>query len=163
VTPTNPGPWLIAGLSARMVELHALTGAKELTMGEIANMLTSEFRASLGDSDVTRNAVIGRCRRLGLPARPSPLPPVKTARVKAGKPLRIDAPIVPLEALVALKEQGDALTIYQLDNDTCKFPLGEVSDYPPYLFCGKPTKREGVSYCAAHYSRCHVRARVEWV
>ena len=157
MTPTNPGPWLIAGLSARMVELHALTGAKELTMGEIASHLEHEFNV-----EITRNAVIGRCRRLGLPARPSPLPPVKTARVKAAR-VRVDAPIVPDIALVALKEQGNALTIYQLDSDTCKFPLGEIEDRPPYLFCGKPTRREGVSYCAAHYSRCHIKARVEWV
>jgi hypothetical protein len=154
MTPTNPGPWLIPGLSSRMVELHAQKGAKELTMGEIASHLEHEFNV-----EITRNAVIGRCRRLGLPARPSPLPPVKTARVKAAR-VRIDAPIVPREALV--KEQGNSLTIYQLDNDTCKFVLGAVEDYPPYLFCGQPTKREGVSYCAAHYSRCHIKARVEW-
>ena len=151
MTPTNPGPWLIPGLSSRMIDLHALTGAKALTMGEIAQKLSFEFEIEL-----TRNAVIGRCRRLGLAARPSPLPQKKLR----SKPVRVDAPIAPVEA--ERLPEDNALTIYQLDSDTCKFFLGKIEDYPPYLYCGKQVLREGVPWCPEHYARCHVKARLEW-
>ena len=148
--PTNPGPWLIPGLSSRMIDLHALAGEKALTMGEIAQKLSFEFEV-----EITRNAVIGRCRRLGLAARPSPLPQKKLC-----KPVRVDAPIAPVEA--ERLAEDNALTIYQLREGDCKFVLNDLMARPPFLFCGKAAVREGSPWCLEHYNRCHVKARLEW-
>ena len=139
-------PWDIPGINNRLVELHA---DKNLSMREIADRLAFEFEVEL-----TRNAIIGRCRRVGLPTRPTgtPRPPIIPAQRKP--PLRIDAPIVPEPEPVIGR-----LTIYQLRHDTCRFVLGELADRPPYLFCGEPSNL-GCSWCPTHYRTVYGRPQV---
>ena len=51
------------------------------------------------------------------------------------------------------------LTIFQLTDTTCRFPLDERDSYGIYKFCGHKT-REGSPYCAHHHDRCHTRTPV---
>jgi hypothetical protein len=39
------------------------------------------------------------------------------------------------------------ITIFDLDQFTCRWPFGERH---PYLFCGAPPTRAGASYCPLH-------------
>jgi hypothetical protein len=147
------GPWLKPGITERLEELHAVLGMGELSMGEIANRLSDEFGAT-----VTRNAVIGRCRRQGLPKRMAlkwskPAPPRKRKKRRPRRRLVIDLPpILPVEPA---PPNGTPLTIYQLNDKNCHWPLGPVDDRPPYLFCGKPAVHEGCPWCGEHYDEAH--------
>ena len=141
-------PWLIPGLTQRLIALHAQTGAAEMSMGDIADRLNFEF-----ETDLTRNSIIGRCRRLGLPARVSGAN-FRRAAMKPPKVrmVRIDAPIPARDLPAGPRPEG--LTIYQLGRGDCRFPLGEMQDRPPFSFCGQE-QAEGRSYCAAHHKLTH--------
>ena len=47
-----------------------------------------------------------------------------------------------------------SLTIFQLTDTTCRFPLDERDSYGIRKFCGRETQ-ERSSYCAHHHDRCH--------
>jgi hypothetical protein len=147
--------WLTPGITERLIELHALSGADAMTMREIADKLSFEFELEVG-----RNAVIGRVYRLGLPMRDT----VPFRKRKSGpKPkriyVRVGAPIEPACAKVPVGQTG--LTILQLRDGVCKFPLGEALQRPPYLYCGEVAE-EGCSYCGEHYARTHSVPKVRW-
>ena len=138
--------WLTPGLTERLIELYARDGSAIMSMSMLAAKLNTEFRTKL-----TRNAVVGRCHRLNLPARE---PPIKRSYNKSTRPgpkpmriVRIDAPIMPREA-VKLPD-GNALTIYQLGFSDCRWPLGEAMARPPFLYCGKAAI-DGRPYCGKH-------------
>ena len=151
--------WLTPGINERLRDLHARDGSAALSMSMLADKLNEEFGTNL-----TRNAIVGRCRRLGLPRRPAPI--VRTypkPKAKPGpKPMRIfkvDAPIMP-DIAVRLPEDN-ALTIYQLETDTCHWPLGEAMARPPFLYCGKAAV-EGRPYCAAHCAKAYNAPAKVW-
>lgn len=143
--------WLLPGINERLIELHALSGARALTMAQIADKLSFEFEVELG-----RNAIIGRCHRLGLPLRPAvPFVHRKTPQAKRIR-IRLEAPIEPAFAEATAGQAG--LTIYQLREGVCRWPLGEVNDTPPYLYCGE-TAEFGCPWCPAHFDKAHPRVR----
>ena len=143
--------WLRPGINARLIELHALSGARALTMAQIADKLSFEFEVELG-----RNAIIGRCHRLGLPIRPMvPFPRKKTPQAKRIR-VRLEAPIEPVFAEAMAGQAG--LTIYQLREGVCRWPLGEVNDTPPYVYCGEATEY-GCPWCSTHFDKAHPRVR----
>jgi hypothetical protein len=111
------------------------------------------------DIKLTRNALIGKARRLGLPMRGQQ----KLARLPIEKKIRlrarpVDAPIEPVvEPPPATPQRG--VTIYQLNGRTCRWPLGAVEDWPPYLYCGADAPPD-CPYCPEHSGRAfsHPRA-----
>ena len=121
-------PWNIPGIDARLRELHR----QGLFFSEIAQGLNAEY-----GTELTRYACIGRAHRLDLPNRPNILVERKP------KP----PPIV-----------HDPIPIQQLDRSNCHYPLGEMLDRPPYLYCGMPAL-EGFSWCAKHYRKVYVPTR----
>jgi hypothetical protein len=142
--------WLIPGVDARLRELHALGGAAALSMGEIADRLNREFQIG-----ITRNSVIGRCGRTGL--KRNGLTVKAQAAKKAGRPkvtrirpIRVDAPIVP--EIEPPADDTPGITILQLKRSTCRWPLGAMQDYPPFLYCGRDVRFDG-PYCTAHHER----------
>ena len=90
----------------------------------------SEIGRRLG---VTKNAVVGKAHRLGLPRRESPI----------GRGTRKSG-IVRLEKLSA---------------GMCSWPEGHPGT-PGFRFCGKPAVR-GKPYCLAHCARAYVRGSKE--
>jgi hypothetical protein len=70
--------------------------------------ITETMNAKFG-THLSRNACIGKARRLSMPPRAAANNPV-------GK-----------------------VTIYDLRDDRCKWVLGAVNARPPYLYCGEPT------------------------
>lgn len=121
-------PWNIPGIDARLRELHK----QGLFFSEIAEGLNAEYGTQL-----TRDACIGRAHRLELPDRPN----IITAHKRKAPPIIYDP-----------------ISIEQLDRSNCHYPLGEMMDRPPYLFCGMPAK-DGFSWCAKHYKKVYSGAR----
>ncbi len=135
----------------------------------------------------SRNSVIGRCHRIGisipfdpnkpkkarvrdgrstnglaavLAARapgPKPNPRPSASTVRYGKPEMHAAPL-PLPA--AEPPTDAACDLFDLTNDTCRFPLGALND-PPKLFCGDPNANlaAGMPYCARHAQHCYAPQR----
>jgi GcrA cell cycle regulator len=133
-------------MTERLRELHALSGADYLTTSQIAEKLAAEFKVG-----ITKNSVIGRSHRLKLELRDNvPFVRRKATSMQKRKYHRVDAPIVPVEAIV--KVSGQPITIYQLrDYVDCKWPFG---DNPPFLYCGKQ-QLEGRPYCLDHCSMAY--------
>jgi GcrA cell cycle regulator len=151
--------WKTPGLNERLRELHARDGSAQLSMSMLAEKLNAEFGTHL-----TRNAIVGRCRRLSLPGRPAPLQrtypqPKSKPGPKPMRIVRIDAPIMPYEA-VKLPEDN-ALTIYQLGHGDCRWPLGAALDRPPFLYCGHVAV-DGRPYCSAHCAKAYNAPAKVW-
>lgn len=50
------------------------------------------------------------------------------------------------------KPEIGCFTVYDLSADVCAWPSGDIySECAEHRFCGLPTMRRGVSYCAPHY------------
>lgn len=112
---------------------------ENLTFKVIAQRLTEQF-----GQPFTKNACVGRAHRARLPPRP-PRPEVPRKSKEKRMPIRIDAPILPLEA--HRMANGRDLTIYQLHAEDCRWPSNE--DRPPFTYCGR-TAEEGLPYCPDH-------------
>jgi hypothetical protein len=123
----------------------------ELPFRRIAALMSIWF-----DITLTSNACIGKAHRLGLPMRGhragfrKPHQP-HTKRPKMIK-VRVDAPIAPVEAIIPDAPPPEGLTIYQLRENTCHWPLGETYARPPFQYCGEPSLL-GRSYCVTHMSK----------
>lgn len=117
--------------------------------GEIANRL---------NCSISRNAVIGKVHRLGLPPRSTK----KNTHYKRKNTRRkrvfwvpaktAEVPMPKVEKLAPEPVGGHGLTLLQLTVGTCKYPLGEKS--PAKFFCGVATP-EGSSFCEYHRGICY--------
>lgn len=129
---------------------------ERLSFTDIAKAMNAEFGTTL-----TRNACIGKSHRLYLPIRGPHERQRKADNTKTGgrkmrRKTRVDAPSAPLEAEVSSGDEP--LTIYQLREGDCHWPLGAMLDYPPFQYCGKPTDI-GRSYCLDHCERAYNKPR----
>lgn len=122
--------------------------ASELTASQIA----TEMNCGL-----TRNAIIGKVHRLGLPLRGVKfhVPKMKSVKVKktrtdpyAKRWGAIDPDLKPpnMSELRCVEVVSRGLTFEQLGRNDCRWPEG---DRAPYTFCGN-LKFQG-SYCAGHH------------
>lgn len=160
-TSGEPSPW-----TEHAVEQLKIMWATGLTCREIAGAL---------GNGISKNATIGKARRLGLeprdPAVSSSSTNRKIPQTKRGnRPNRLahgdrrlsqvlrrkaifaPAPAEPTPAAVSAPPaeptpyQFLSLTLEQLEHGQCRYPHGEG----PFLFCGAPSQ-ENSSYCP----RCH--------
>jgi GcrA cell cycle regulator len=124
----------------------------------------SQIAAELGG--VTRNAVIGKVHRLGLSGRakspssaaPRPRKPRQThmLRVSRGSirgntalayayDLDVEAEPEPIENIIPI---GQRRTLLELNEETCRWPIGDPATQD-FFFCGgKPIS--SLPYCAYH-------------
>jgi hypothetical protein len=125
-------------LIARFKALHK---DGERSFADIAGTLSHEFGIRL-----TKNACIGKARRLGLKARAHVPPPLPRKGQRRGKPRPIPA-VLPGWRIEPprLPPAAGKVTIYQLKDGVCHFPHGEQ---PPYTYCGAKALRG--SWCATH-------------
>ena len=131
---------------ARLRELHG----NGMPFRQIADTLNAEFNTAL-----TRNAVIGKGRRLQLKLRATPWStkrkekPARPKRERRVTLRTVAPPLVPPEPVTP-----GTLTMEQLTEHTCRWPEGLN---PPYTYCGEPTLH-GTSFCRAHCIRAYGRA-----
>jgi len=121
---------------------------------EIAAQMSATFGL-----EISRNACIGKARRLELPMRASDGPRVprpRPAKTLPKKPVRVDAPIPPPAEVEP--EPPIGVSIYQLESGVCRWPLGKLEDRPPFRYCGHDTPIEEV-YCAEHREISYNRPR----
>jgi hypothetical protein len=148
------GLWeTMPGLVQRLMELHALAGVQQMSMAAIAGKLSREFNVT-----ISKNAVIGKSRRLRLPPRPQGA----TILTRKPEPKRVrKVHIAPIAPPIAPRCEGAGLTIYQLRDGDCHWPLGATEDRPPFAYCGEPSDI-GRPYCVTHYQRGHIAPRKVW-
>jgi GcrA cell cycle regulator len=85
-----------------------------------------------------------------MPREAKPKPPPKPKPQTSGERVALAL------ALAALKADGMRMpmilpgcSLIELTDHLCKFPLGEMLDPPPFLFCGIPSL-PGLPYCLEH-------------
>ena len=134
---------------------------KGLSFSRIADAINARF-----NSAYSRNATIGRARRMGLsgpagaedPARPKPRPKPRPARLKKMR-ARLAAKSRPRLAVFkrarALKLRCVGivprhLSLVDLEPGDCRYPYGGDAEGEAITFCGHPS-REGSSYCVSHF------------
>lgn len=144
------------------VELLRRLWSEGLSAGQVA--------AEIG-AGVTRNAVIGKIHRLGLPDRAAAKP---AGRARIGRPgenrqveqaVRKPAPSAPIApALTPIAEPAevaipvsDRVTLLDLRDSMCRWPVGH--DGARHLFCGAHSAdfAHGRPYCAEHAEAAHER------
>jgi GcrA cell cycle regulator len=122
-----------------------------------------EINARFGTA-YTRNAVVGRAKRLGLipPARmasPSIVPSLP-GDVCPPSPRRLALPYLNVPPQSAMKPvaggklrcvgvQPRLIPLDQLDREDCRYPYGGDKDGEEITFCGHPCQ-PGSSYCTPH-------------
>jgi GcrA cell cycle regulator len=137
-------------------ELHA----KGMSYGEIAKEMNTRFGTSY-----TRNAVLGRGKRIGLvtpetmkarqPAR-RPNSKAERAQVRPTQDRQAPflAPPVPERAEpVQLRCVGVCprlIGLVDLEPGDCHYPYGGDTDGDPIVFCGHP-RQPGSCYCTPHF------------
>ena len=139
--------------------------AKGLPYSEIARRINAAF-----NTDYTRNATIGRAKRMGLAGlaetgrsrKPRLLPFRKMRKMRkhrAAKP-RLPRPVLKRAAALKLRCVGIEprhLSLIALEVGDCRYPYGGDRDGEAITFCGHK-RREGSSYCAPHF---HLTRKVE--
>ena len=154
---------------AHSVALRELV-EKGLSFKEIARALNERFGTAY-----TRNAAIGRARRLGLSTpersgaggvfaaarRPDarkicerrarvlakPAPKLATPNLAAPRLSTLARAAVLQLRCVAITPRH--LSLIDLEPGDCRYPYGGDAEGEPITFCGHP-RREGASYCASH-------------
>jgi GcrA cell cycle regulator len=135
-----------------------------MSFSEIAKAINARF-----GTNYTRNAALGRSRRLGLTAPTRREKAVNSAaRTRSagarepGRPAQMPTsappaalavpPPVPAEP-VKLRCVGISprlVALVELNKGECRYPYGGDRDGEPITFCGHP-QQEGSSYCTPHF------------
>ena len=133
--------------------------ARGMSFSEIADAVNEKF-----GTDYSRNATIGRARRMGLagPERPvdRPRPPPKAAATRLRKSRERHAPESPRPVPVSERTEPARLrcveivprhlSLVDLEPGDCRYPYGGDVEGEAITFCGHP-RRSGSSYCAPHF------------
>jgi GcrA cell cycle regulator len=142
--------------------------SRGLSYGQAARAINAKF-----GTEFTRNAAIGRAKRLGLNvapvrkvalrrspvSRPRPAQPMPTSRANAGRARDSGTPApVPQSAnpvklrCVGIKPR--LLAFADLEPGDCRYPYGGEKEGEAYAFCGHP-RLPHTSYCRPHYQLTH--------
>lgn len=127
-------------------------------------LTTNEIAKNLG---VSKNSIVGKVHRLNLTARPSPIKR-KEDETAGGETTEISAKpvskpakkitITPVEiksANPAKNSSQNGVSLTELDNHTCRWPMGDPRD-DNFCFCGKKV-RSGQTYCEEHAAVAYVK------
>ena len=133
------------GMIARLRELNS---DQTLSRAEIGRRL-----------GVSKNAVVGKARRLDLPSRPSPIKRPDTPR--KAQPRRVGAHVPTLKTLTSIVvalapvERPEPRVVVRT---SCQYPLNSGR---PWRFCEAVSQRGSV-YCREHHQLCHSKVPSWW-
>lgn len=132
--------------------------AQGLSYAAAAQAINSRFNTAY-----SRNAALGRARRLGLGPDGRQLPSIAgrdRAVARAGEPKAFPLPWpVPVfkEAkpvkLRCVEIEPRHLSLIELEREHCRYPYGGDEEGEAITFCGHP-RRAGSSYCTPHFQLC---------
>jgi GcrA cell cycle regulator len=111
----------------------------------VKNKTAADIATALGDG-VTRNAVIGKANRLGLPKRPSPIKTTVSSKKVVVKKVPQENVVVDTEVLI--KHKKGSFSILDIKENMCRYPIGDPKD-ENFHFCGKKALEDN-PYCQAH-------------
>ncbi len=127
-------------------------------------LTTNEIAKQLG---VSKNSIVGKVHRLNLTARPSPIKKKEDASPDSQKTAQESTDtktvvkkitINPVEIKTTMPAAGKdsgCLKLTDLDNHTCRWPMGDPRD-DNFCFCGKKV-RSGQTYCEEHSAIAYVK------
>jgi GcrA cell cycle regulator len=132
--------------------------SRGMSYGQAADAINARF-----GTQFTRNAAVGRAKRLGLkvapgrkvaprPQRPE-APPIDEPKARLPDTPAVPAPVAARPEPVKLRCVGikpRLLAFTDLEPDDCRYPYGGEKDGEAMAFCGHP-KLAGSSYCAPHH------------
>ena len=133
---------------------------KGMSYAEAANAINVRFGTAY-----SRNAALGRGRRMGLgePSRPDPVPRAREERFQRDASQRADdfallkslrrRPVPARVDPTPLRCVGLAprhLELGELGKGDCRYPFGGDEEGEEITFCGHP-RRRGASYCTPHF------------
>ena len=113
-------------------------------MPSLARRIASDNDGIVG---ITKNAVVGKAHRLGLPARPSPIRRQGSGGSVARAPRQVAKAPVKSMRQIALSTSGAC----------CKWPFGHPGE-KDFRFCGSPAL-VNKPYCPEHYQIAYLPAR----
>ena len=134
--------------------------AKGLSYSEAARAINSRFNTSY-----SRNAALGRARRLGLgpddrrqpsmPTKPADLHEIAEPRPSDFRTLALPWSTPVFKAIKPVKLRCVAieprhLSLIELERGDCRYPYGGDEEGEAITFCGHP-RRPGSSYCTPHF------------
>lgn len=136
-------------------------------------LTTNEIAKNLG---VSKNSIVGKVHRLNLTARPSPIkkkedmptekaaqkplaPDPKSSKISKNiNKIKLDSVeinLAPLTEVSTKTEKNGCISLTELDNHTCRWPMGDPRD-ESFCFCGKKV-RSGQTYCEEHAAIAYVK------
>lgn len=155
-----------------MTHEELLTRLKEMARN---GMSSGQMAKAIGHG-TTRNVIIGQCKRHKIallaksetgqkPKKPTARDRQRTMKlqVKVTGPMEADdiAPVpaadAAIEAEEVLSRHGSGVTIFELNEHTCKFPLWHMHSHPTAeerVFCGAHAM-EHSPYCEYHHRRAY--------
>jgi GcrA cell cycle regulator len=138
--------------------------SRGMSYGQAVHAINARF-----GTDFTRNAAVGRAKRLGLkpatahkvlsrpkrPARWGESAPRAPQKVVVRRPAAAGAPepVKPVK-LRCVGIRPRLLAFADLAPDDCRYPYGGENEGEAYAFCGHP-KVAGSSYCRPHHALTH--------
>lgn len=130
-----------------LTRFAALCADESLTFRAIRDLMNVEF-----NTDLTRNACIGKARRLAMPPRDPANNPTLKKEPTVAKIFTF--PIQP--ELAPRSKEPFTIDIYQLRRHDCRWPSSD-NNRPPFTYCGRhaPDGR----YCAIHSKQAHSTPR----
>jgi GcrA cell cycle regulator len=150
----EPSNWALEH-SGALREHHA----RGMSSSEIARAINAKF-----NTHYSRNAVIGRAKRMGLartdrprdltpPAPQDQQPSLLWLRKRHALPSRWFVPVFEREETPKLRcvdVEPRHLSLLELEACDCRYPYGGDEEGEAITFCGHP-RREDSIYCAAHF------------
>lgn len=131
---------------------------RDLWMQDSPRLSTHQIGVALG---LSKNAIVGRARRLGLPGRPSPILPPRVeaapATPRGAPPVRLTLPR-PAPSPAAVRPALPALPARlagSRPSRACRYIAGKPAGLAT-VYCEAATL-PGSSYCPHHHAICHVR------
>jgi GcrA cell cycle regulator len=134
--------------------------ARGLSFSETVKAINSKFNTSY-----SRNAALGRARRMGLTGddRPKPSLPAKPANLQRigesgssesrtpafHRPMPVFEKARPAK-LRCVEIEPRHLSVIELEHGDCRYPYGGDEEGEAITFCGHP-RRPGSSYCTPHF------------
>lgn len=132
------------------VETWTDEGAEALRQLWDAGHSSSEIGRRMG---LSKNAVLGKARRLGLKPRPSPIGAAGEAKPTAKERQRIKRERRALAAAPKPQAAQPVQPARMSGRETCAYLAG---DGPPWRRCDEAAVR-GKPYCENHAARCYIR------